>query len=607
MHASRLFYQSRRTTGAIVVALFLFASVSAVFLCGGCAEPSLRAQSQDGSASQDSDNASAESTSSPSGRVNGKPDEAYPFARYAEAPPLVGGLGWINTGAADTDVDLKQLKGKFVILDFWTYCCINCMHVLPELAKLEARYPNNLVVIGVHSAKFEGEKDSKNIEEAVLRYNIKHPVVNDAEHKIWDSYAVNSWPSFRVIDPLGNLVAGQSGEVTAEVVSEFLDRHLPYYRERNLLDETPIVFELPIASQEKTPLRFPGKLLADEAGKRLFIADSNHHRIVICGLDGKLIDTVGSGKAGANDGDANTASFNQPQGMALVGEMLYVADTENHLIRVVDLETKQVATLAGTGEQGRGGWPSGGKEPFSGPRTTTPLNSPWDVWAHGGVLWIAMAGPHQIWKMPLDGETIGIHAGNGREDIVDGPLLPEQPYSEGYASFAQPSGLSSDGKQLFVADSEGSSIRAVPFDNGGTVSTVVGTSALPYNRLFTYGDRDGAFDQAVLQHALGAAWKDGALYVVDTYNDKLKKLDLASKQVSTLAGGGDVESDGLKAFDEPAGISIAGDHVYIADTNNHRVRVYSLKDGSLKTLVIEGLSAPRMGVRSERRLEQHQP
>lgn len=527
----------------------------------------------------------------------------HPFPRKQPAPSLDGGLGWLNTAGP---IDLKDLRGKFVVLDFWTYCCINCMHVLPELKKLEKAYPNEIVVIGVHSAKFETEQDTQNISDAILRYEIEHPVVNDANHVIWDKFQINSWPSLRIIDPEGNLVAGQGGEVPFEVLDQFFKQVIPFYRNAKLLDESPIHFALERTKAADTPLRYPGKILADEKSNRLFIADSNHNRIVVTGLDGTLITTIGSGAIGRQDGDFQSAAFDHPQGMALLGDKLYVADTENHLLRKVDLKAGTVSTIAGVGTQGHSPWLGvdlEGAAPIS--RDALPerfvakpreaaLNSPWDLWIQGEYLYIAMAGPHQIWRMPLDETEIGPYAGNGREDIVDGPLLPEEPYEQGYSSFAQPSGLSSDGEWLYVADSEGSSIRAVPFDPNGEVRTVVGTANLPFARLFTFGDADGKFDEAKLQHALGVVFQPGKLYVADTYNNKIKVVDLVAETVTTLAGDGKPgTADEPAQFDEPAGLSYAAGKLYVADTNNHLIRVIDLATGNkVSTLEIKGLTAP---------------
>jgi thiol-disulfide isomerase/thioredoxin len=531
------------------------------------------------------------------------PLDDHPFPSHQRAPSLDGGIEWINTAGP---IDLKQLRGKFVILDFWTYCCINCMHILPQLKKLEHAYPNELVVIGVHSAKFENEQDSRNIREAVERYEIEHPVVNDARHVIWDKYGVESWPTLCVIDPEGNLVVKNGGEVDFDTLDKFFKKNLPYYQRKNLLKPSPPLptgesagFQVP-----PTPLRFPGKLLADEKTDRLYISDSNHNRIVVAKLDGTLVETIGSGRIGAADGDYEKASFDHPQGLALTADALYVADTENHLLRKVDLKKKLVHTIAGTGSQGRG-WP--GIEDLvegTGPRKTkhrfvgaplkTAINSPWALWVQGHVLYIAMAGPHQIWEMSLSKPEIGPFAGNGREDIVDGPHLPTQPFEMGFCSFAQPSGLSSDGKVLYVADSEGSSIRAVPFDPTKDVQTVVGTAWLPAGRLFSFGDVDGQGQRIRLQHALDVLYHDGLLYVADTYNNKIKVVDPRQATSRTLAGTGKPGAeDEPAAFDEPAGLAYAGGKLYVADTNNHAIRTIDLKhDNRVATLEIQGLAPP---------------
>ena len=522
---------------------------------------------------------------------------ANPFRRRFDIPDFPKDSAWINS----KPLFKRNLKGKFVLLDFWTYCCINCMHVLPELKKLEKQFPHELVVIGVHSAKFETEKDTENILAAVLRYEVEHPVVNDADHAIWDTFGVSSWPTVLLIDPEGKAVWGRSGEFKAPEVAEILNLAIPFYRKQNLLDERPFQLDLAADKLANTPLRFPGKILADEAGNRLFVSDSSHNRFVISTLDGKLLDVIGSGTIGRADGDYKSASFDHPQGMALHEETLYVADTENHLLRKIDLQAKQVTTIAGLGVQARHPWP--GLDEFGlerevparfvGKPRMTAINSPWDLWIHDGDLYIAMAGPHQIWKMPLDESEIGPYAGNGREDIVDGPPLPRMPYATGYASFAQPSGLASDGTWLYVADSEGSSIRAVPFDSTQEVKTVVGTADLPLGRLFSFGDEDGPRDKAKLQHCLGVALVGGKLYVADTYNNKIKVVDPETGDTRTLAGtrkpGRD---DQAGTFDEPAGIAYATGKLYIADTNNHLIRTIELASGKVATLAMEGLAPP---------------
>ena len=518
------------------------------------------------------------------------PEGEHPFPKRVPAPSLEGETEWLNTTRPLT---LDDLRGKFVMVDFWTFCCINCMHVLPELKKLEHAFPNELVVIGVHSAKFESERDGTNICEAVLRYEIEHPVVNDPKMEIWNRFGIRSWPTLVLIDPSGEAVWVGSGEHKFEDLQELIKRGLPYYRAQGRLSAKPVTF-IKHVEPPTTPLLFPGKVLADETGERLFIADSNHNRIVVTDLAGTLQAVIGTGASGRADGAFEVCSFNHPQGMALVGDDLYVADTENHLLRKVSLAVHTVTTIAGTGEQGSG-WPRGkDQRRFVGMPKSTPLNSPWALWVHGSDLYIAMAGSHQIWRMPRDEREIGPFAGNGREDIVDGPLLPSEPFAMGIASFAQPSGLASDGKSLFVADSEGSAIRALPFDAAGRVETLFGVPG----SLFDFGDVDGDRRTTRLQHPLGIVHDGRKLYLADTYNNKIKVADLATGTCRSLAGTGMVgrvdAEDGLRAsFNEPGGISVAAGKLFVSDTNNHAIRVIDLtRNNQVSTLSLEGLALP---------------
>lgn len=523
-----------------------------------------------------------------------------PFARRVDVPEFPAGMEWVNTLEP---VKLADLRGKFVILDFWTYCCINCIHVLPELKKLEHAYPNQLVVIGVHSAKFDTEQDTQNIHAAVRRYEIEHPVVNDHQHQIWRTFGVRSWPTVLLIDPEGKAVYGQGGEFTFEQFDAIFKRAMPYYRQHGLLDETRQVVQPVRASRTDTPLRFPGKVFADAASDRLFISDSNHNRIVVTNLAGAVQEIIGSGTIGRQDGTYAESTFHHPQGMALHQNQLYVCDTENHLLRKIDLTAKRVTTIAGIGRQARNAWPQnrslrkktvGDVTPWIGTPLKTALNSPWAIWPHRGFLYIAMAGPHQIWRMDLAGTHVGPYAGNGREDIVDGPRLPREPFALGASSFAQPSGLTADENWLYVADSEGSSIRAVPLDPRRAVRTVVGTADRPDGRrLFTFGDQDGPPQTALLQHALGVTYHDGSLYVADTYNDKIKQVKTATGAVTTLKLSADPPlPEGTGLFDEPAGIAYAAGQLFVADTNQHQIQVIDLRDGSVRPLPLEGLRPP---------------
>ena len=491
------------------------------------------------------------------------------------APEITGGRGWLNT---DKPLSLAALKGKVVLLDFWTYGCINCIHIIPDLKKLEAKYANQLVVIGVHSAKFQNEKETENIRRIILRYEIEHPVYNDSEYAVWQSYGVRAWPTQVLIDPAGYVIGGVSGEGNYDVIDQTVAKVVDEFRKKGELNEEPLKLVLERAKVGELPLAFPGKILADANSDRLFIADSNHNRIVITKLDGALVETIGTGDAGAADGPFDKATFYRPQGMALSGDSLYVADTENHLIRRVDLKSRTVETIAGTGQQSHDYFKTG-------PARSVALSSPWDLQLAGRVLYIAMAGPHQIWKMDLDKNEVSTFAGSGREARLDGPLSQ--------AGFAQPSGIATDGKTLYVADSESNIIRAIDIA-GGSVKTLVGGD------LFEFGDVDGSGDNVRLQHPLGLISVGDKVLIADTYNHKIKELDPKREKVTSLFGTGKPgQADGASAsFYEPGGLALAHDKLYVADTNNHAIRVVDLKTKQTSTLRINGLTPPAKNVQA---------
>jgi thiol-disulfide isomerase/thioredoxin len=485
------------------------------------------------------------------------------------APEITGGRGWLNT---DKPLSLAALKGKVVLLDFWTYGCINCIHIIPDLKKLEAKYANQLVVIGVHSAKFQNEKETENIRRIILRYEIEHPVYNDSEYAVWQSYGVRAWPTQVLIDPAGYIIGGVSGEGNYDVIDEAIGKTIADFRAKGGLNEEPLKLVLERAKVGELPLAFPGKILADATTDRLFIADSNHNRIVVTKLDGTLAETIGTGEIGANDGAFDKATFYRPQGLALNGDSLYVADTENHLIRRVDLKSRTVETIAGTGQQTH--------EYFKvGPGRSVALSSPWDLQLVGRVLYIAMAGPHQIWMLDLDKNEVSTFAGSGREARLDGPLLE--------AGFAQPSGMATDGKTLYVADSESNIIRAIDIA-GRSVKTLVGGD------LFEFGDVDGKGDDVRLQHPLGLLTYGDKILIADTYNHKIKELDPKQEKVTSLFGTGKPgQADGPSpSFYEPGGLALANGNLYVADTNNHAIRVIDLKTKRATTLKLNGLTPP---------------
>lgn len=499
--------------------------------------------------------------------------------------PDLRGTSWLNT---ERPLTLADLRGKLVLLDFWTYCCINCLHVLEDLKYLEARYAGRpFAVVGVHSPKFPNEDDARSVRQAVLRHGIEHPVLVDSGRHTWDAYAVRGWPTLVLLDPRGYILGQVSGEGHRKRLDAAIGQALELLEQAGALDDRPLPVRLESASGAlplASPLLYPGKVLADADADLLCVADTGHHRLVLAHLDGTDAQTIGTGEPGDADGDYTSASFRAPQGIAYSRDqrLLYIADTGNHLIRRVDLGSRAVTTVAGTGRQGfvrRGVHRA----------REVPLNSPWDVCLIGGILYSAMAGLHQIWMYDPAAGSLAVVVGSGAEGRADG--------AAGEAALAQPSGLAGDGAWLFVADSESSCVRAVELDgDGAMVRTLAGGD------LFQFGDRDGRGDAVRFQHPLGVAYAPAggadrpAIFVADTYNHRIRRLDPATREVTTIAGAaqaGDADGPAVDArFNEPGGLSYAAGRLYIADTNNHAVRVLSLAERTVSTLPLPGLCAP---------------
>jgi len=508
----------------------------------------------------------------PQSQLNSVEDPSNPGP--VPAPEFPGGHTWFNVPEPLT---LAQLRGKVVLLDFWTLGCINCQHVIPDLKRLEEEFGDALVVIGVHSGKYDREHDDQSVLEAIVHYGLQHPVVNDPEFDIWSSYGVHAWPTTYLIDPEGNVTGWRSGEGVYPVVQPAIARLVEDFE----IDRTPIAIDLESQGTASSVLRFPSAVLADEVGQRLFIADAGHNRIIIASLDGALQAVIGGGEEGFDDGDFAEATFRDPQGLALSpdGATLYIADTRNHALRAADLEAKEVRTIAGDGRRASA-FPEPGAK-----LTEVSLASPWGMIIHDGTLYIAMAGTHQIWALDLAKETLSVFAGNGQEGVDDGPRLQ--------STLAQPSGLTSDGANLFWVDPESSSVRKLPFGADGAVQTLVGTG------LFDFGDVDGLPPAAMLQHAQGIVYHDGLLYVADTYNHKVRTVDPATGEVRTLAGmAEEALMDGVGGaarFSEPGGIAAGPGALYIADTNNNLIRRLDLATTAVSTM---GFSNLRVAVQN---------
>lgn len=494
------------------------------------------------------------------------------------APEFPDGIEWVNT---NRPLSLEALHGKIVVLDFWTYGCINCIHMIPVLQQLEDKYANEVVIIGVHSAKFGPQEGvTENIRQIVDRYDIHHPVINDKDFVVWSSFGVRAWPTFAVIDPRGYIVALQSGEIPFEAFDGYIDGMIRYYdKQGGILDRTPLPTLIDNPGQPSGLFLFPGKVMVDAASSTLFIADSNHQRIVAVDLTTRMARAViGSGERGFQDGDFSTAQFNTPQGMALRDGILYVADTNNHAIRAVDLAAQTVKTIAGSGKMGQGLMPY---DTIISDMTSFDLRSPWDLtFDEAGHLLVAMAGTHQIWQVNLDDSTMQALVGSGREGQKNGAFDRTE--------LAQPSGLYYANQTLYIADPESSTIRAAHLDTE-QVEVIAGTTD---NNLFDFGDVDGAYGTNRLQHALAVTGgENGTLYFADTYNNKIKQYDPTTQETTTLVGMGGAGSyrDGaadVAQFDEPGGLAYLGGKLYVADTNNSAIRIIDLADKTVSTLQI---------------------
>ncbi|MFF3746548.1 NHL domain-containing thioredoxin family protein [Streptomyces kronopolitis] len=464
------------------------------------------------------------------------------------APELIGKGGWLNTG--DKELTLSDLRGRIVVLDFWTFCCVNCLHVLDELRALEERHRDTVVIIGVHSPKFVHEAEHQAVVDAVERYEVEHPVLDDPELATWKQYAVRAWPTLVVIDPEGYVVAQHAGEGHAHAIEKLVEELEAAHTAKGTLrrGDGPYVPPEPVA----TDLRFPGKAVRLPHGGFL-VSDTTRHQLVELAADGEqVLRRIGSGERGLTPD-----SFNEPQGLALLPDgRVAVADTVNHALRVFDPESGTLETVAGTGTQ----WWQG--SPTSGPAREVALSSPWDLAWWRDRLWIAMAGVHQLWTYDPATGTVEVAAGTTNEGLVDGPAAE--------AWFAQPSGLAASGERLWVADSETSAVRWVEPDETGdgyVVRTAAGTG------LFDFGHRDGPAGQALLQHPLGVtALPDGSVAVADTYNHALRRYDPASGEVTTLA----------TDLREPSAAVLAGDDIVVVESARHRLTRLRLPEEAVR-------------------------
>jgi len=460
--------------------------------------------------------------------------------------PELRGRGWLGTGGEE--LALADLRGRFVVLDFWTFCCVNCLHVLDELRPLEEKWAEELVVVGVHSPKFEHEADPVALAQAVERYGVHHPVLDDPELVTWQAYAARAWPTLVLVDPEGYVVAHYAGEGHVHAIDALLTELVAEHRAKGTLQPAGSPYVPPPV--EPTDLRFPASAVPlGDRGTGVLVADAGHDEVVQLGADGAVLARVGG--------------FREPNGLCLlpaevaaeVGYDVVVADTVGHrlrALRLVDgvLEQTEPGSVVDGGPRVLAG---DGQQWFQGDGTDR-LSSPWDVAWWRDRVWVAMAGIHQLWTFDPRTGAVEVAAGTTNEGLVDGPLAE--------AWFAQTSRLAPDGDRLWIADSETSSLRVLEPGPGGdlVVRSVVGTG------LFDFGFRDGPADQALLQHPLGATvLPDGSVAVCDTYNGAVRRLDPAA-----LDGAGEVTTlaSGLR---EPSAAYVDADQLVVVESGAHQL------------------------------------
>jgi len=487
----------------------------------------------------------------------GGTENSYEFPQNVE---------WINV---NTPLTKNQLKGKMIILHFWKYSSINSIHSIDDLKKLEKKWKKELVIVGIHSPKFSAEKNLENLKQVVLRLGIEYPVISDINFTLWRLYGINFWPSFVLIDPLGKVVGFQSGEDIFEGFDKILSGMFEEFNGLGLMNLNSINSK-EISKPPNTNLFFPGKLILNDDGTELFIADSGHNRILrVDTKTNRILDVIGNGKAGFKDGNFGVATFYNPQGLTLKEDKLYIADSENHSIRETNLKTKKVKTLAGTGKQAT-------TFNVSGIGKNVSFNSPWDLIEHKNKIYILMRGSHQVWTLDLLNLEAEVYAGSGSENLFDGKLEE--------TSFAQPTGITKDEIKFYITDSEASAIRSIDFKSSKLVKTIIGKG------LFEFGDFDNIYPQAKLQYPMGISYNNRKLYVADSFNNKIKLIDPYEKSSTTLAGTGKIGKTNGKlseaSFFEPCGVAAFKNKIYVADTNNHLIRLIDLDTQTVTNLEI---------------------
>jgi len=521
----------------------------------------------------------------------------YAALKYTRATPSIvrplGGLGeppsinrssknpsdtvmsWINTSTwlnTTSPITQSQFTGKFTLLSFFRFSSIQSVHIIDDLKKLQQKYADQLIVVGVNSPRFPYEGTDTMLRESIQRYGITFPIINDATHQLWARFKISAWPTHILLAPDGTSIINRPGENLFDSIDSMMSSQIARWTSDRLL--TPSRFQYSMTAPLRTDLVFPKKISADSERGRIVISDTNHHRILIASPDGKIISSIGTGSPGFSDGSFATAQFRSPAGTVVKGNRIYVCDEGNHAIREIDGFRKTVRTLAGTGSMGL-------FTMQSGTGNSVQLNSPRDIAWYKGKLIVAMSGWHQLWQIdPTTGYCVPF-AGNQAETLFDGPPST--------SSFSEPSGIFSDSRSLFIADSGNNAIRQFTSTPINLIETLVGRGPIQF------GDVDGSSSMARLQYPLGIVGHKGKLYIADSYNHKIKVYDLNTGRLTTLAGSGiPGHRDAPKTaaqFSEPSGICQLENTLFVADSNNHVIRKIDIASANVTTITLTGVPA----------------
>jgi len=465
-------------------------------------------------------------------------------------PEIPETLHWVNGRGR---LRLAELRGRVVLVVFWNATSTSSINLLGELRQLERKHPDEFVLLGVHTPRYASQQPDAVVLKALQRIRLRAPIANDPEWLAWMLYSIPAWPTTLLIDVEGRLAARFVGEGRAAEIEEAVARlqeGLPPAHVR----APPDLLEN-VRADTAGPLAFPAHVLVNDW--RLFVSDTGHHRILECSHDGRVLRQFGSGTPGNWDGQSSACGFQLPQGLALSQGCLYVADTGNHCVRRIRLESGEVDTVLGAGR------PAYCDVEAQGSGLRVSINAPHAVAADGDILYVAATGQNQIVRVDLAAERAATLAGDGRNDVRDG--IGSQ------ASLAQPGALALMPGQLLVADSGGNAIRRLRFADLA-LTTLAGSS--PWEP----GRTDGTGRKVRMAFPSGLAVAENRVYVADTCNDRLCVLDPYSAELATL------EFD--HPLHEPQGLSYAAGALWVADRNDHAILRIDPEHGTCERVAV---------------------